>query len=337
VPAGLKTRRYDVTLRRRRILIALGVVVLLPLAGVLIEWRAEARDTARFPPEGMRVDVGGHHLHAICIGQGEPTVLFEVSGFSNSTSFSAARTAIAARTRVCSYDRVGVGWSDEAPNAISVGELADDLARLQDRAALTRPFIIVASSIGGITAEMFARRYPDRVAGLVFLDAAVSEMIPILSSQVDVRMVKAACMATSTAGRVGLIRLLDPWHLRGSDDEAAQRSAALMYRAQPWKMLCAIVRGIPITQQEFAAAGALRDDVPLVVMSAELSRGLLPPAFATMVNRDEIVPPMRAAHQHLAQKSSRGVWRLVQGSGHLIANDRPQVVVGAVLEMLNDR
>jgi pimeloyl-ACP methyl ester carboxylesterase len=169
----------------------------------------------------------------------------------------------------------------------------------------------------------------------VFLDAAVSEMIPILSSQVDVRIAKAACAATSAAGRVGLIRLVDPWNLRASDDEAARRSAALMYRAQPWKMLCALVRGVPTTQQEFAAAGALRTDVPLVVMSAERSRGLLPPAFASWVDSDEIVPPLRAAHQHLAQQSSRGVWRIVEGSGHLIANDRPQAVVDAVFDLLD--
>jgi pimeloyl-ACP methyl ester carboxylesterase len=261
--------------------------------------------------------------------------VFEVSGFSNATSFSAARHAIATRTRVCSYDRVGAGWSDEAPNAISAGELADDLAHLQDRAQLTRPFIIVASSIGGITAEMFARRYPDRVSGLVFLDAAVSEMIPVLAAQVDVRTVKAACAATVAAGDIGLIRLIDPWKLRATDNEAALRSAAVMYRAQPWRTICAIVRGIPITQQEFATAGAMRHDVPLVVMSAERSRGLLPPAFSYMVDRDEVLPPLRTAHQHLAQKSSRGAWRMVPGSGHLIANDRPQAVVDAVFDLLD--
>jgi len=325
------------TARRRRLLVVLAVVVLLPFAGGLYEWRAEARDAASFPPAGMLVDIGRRRLHLLCIGQGPTDVVFEVSGFSNSTSFSVARAAIAARTRVCSYDRVGVGWSDGAPNAISAGELADDLARLQDRAPLTRPFIIVASSVGGITAEMFARRYPDRVGGLVFLDAAVSEMIPILAAQVGVGTATAACAATVAAGHIGLIRLFDPWKLRASDDEAAQRSAALMYRAQPWKTICAIVRGIAITRQEFGAAGALRNDVPLVVMSAELSRGLLPPAFSYLVKSDAILPPLRAAHEHLAQKSSRGVWRLVKGSGHLIANDRPQVVVDAVLDLLQAR
>src|SRR5262249_48808920 len=155
----------SVNRRRRRLLIALGVLVLLPVAGALIEWRAQTRDAARFPPAGMLVDIGGRRLHLLCMGSGPRGVVFEVHGVSNSTRFSAARTAIAARTRVCSYDRVGVGWSDEAPNAISAGDLADDLARLQDRAHLTRPFVIVASSVGGITAEMFARRYPDRVDG----------------------------------------------------------------------------------------------------------------------------------------------------------------------------
>jgi pimeloyl-ACP methyl ester carboxylesterase len=175
--SSINNRQYHlaVVLRRRRLLIALGILLLLPLAGALIERRAETRDAARFPPAGMLVDIGGRRLHLLCIGQGPRDVVFEVSGFSNST----------------------------------------------------------------------------------------------------------------------------------------------------------------LTQRNSRAAPALRTDVPLVVMSAERSRGLLPPAFSSMVNPDEIVPPLRAAHQHLARMSSRGVRRIVEGSGHLIANDRPQVVADAVFDLLH--
>ena len=43
---------------------------------------------------------------------------------------------------------------------------ADNLGVLQDRAKLAGPFVLVASSIGGLTAEMFTRKYPERVASL---------------------------------------------------------------------------------------------------------------------------------------------------------------------------
>jgi hypothetical protein len=44
---------------------------------------------------------------------------------------------------------------------------------------------------------------------------------------------------------------------------------------------------------------------------------------------------LKTTSQRLAQRSARGSWRLVAGSGHLIASDRPAAVVDAVLEMLN--
>jgi pimeloyl-ACP methyl ester carboxylesterase len=228
---------------RRRLLVFVSVLAVLAIGGTLFEWRAEARDAQRFPPTGSLVDVGGLRLHLMCAGSGRPTVIFEQAGFANATSHSVARAAIARRTRVCSYDRPGVGWSDPAPYAISIGTIADDLARLQDGAHLEGPFIIVTASIGGVVTEMFARRYPDRVAGLLYLDAVTSDVIPIAESRFDLSTGKAACLATTAAGRVGLLRLIDPWDLRASDSDAAARSAALMYRAQPWNALCSIVRG----------------------------------------------------------------------------------------------
>jgi pimeloyl-ACP methyl ester carboxylesterase len=325
------------TVRRRRILIALGVLLAFPLAGALYEWRAEVRDAARFPPAGTRIDIGGQRLHLVCAGSGRPTVIFEHSGFSNATSNTVARAALAQRTRVCSYDRPGVGWSDPAPYETSMGVLADDLARLQDRAELQSPFVIVTASIGGLVTEMFARRYPDRVAGLVYLDAATSDIIPIAESQFDLATLKATCLGAAAAGRIGLLRLIDPWDLRASDSDAAARSAALMYRAQPWNALCSIVRGVAKTKREFAEAPPLRGDVPLVVLSAETSTGLLPPGLRLKDRKVMPRPLLQDAHQRLAQRSSRGSWRVVPGSGHLIASDQPRVVVDVVLEMLSTR
>src|SRR5262245_428400 len=308
----------------RRLLVFASVIAMLAIAGSVLEWRAEARDAQRFPPTGTLVDVGGHRLHLLCAGSGRQTVIFEQSGFSNATSNSVARDAIAQRARVCSYDRPGVGWSDPAPYAISIGTIADDLARLQDRAHLEGPFIIVTASIGGVVTEMFARRHPDRVAGLVYLDAATSDIIPIAESQFDLTTGKAACLATAAAGRIGLVRLIDPWDLRASDSEAAARSASLMYRAQPWNSLCAMVRGVEATKREFAQAPPLRSDLPLVVLSAETSAGALPLGLASKT-REEVRPLVREMHRRFAQRSSRGSWRIVPDSGHLIASDKPQV------------
>jgi len=42
-----------------------------------------------------------------------------------------------------------------------------------------------------------------------------------------------------------------------------------------------------------------------------------------------------AQHQALAQLSSRGVHRIVEGAGHLIQLDKPQAIIDAVDEVLS--
>jgi hypothetical protein len=75
-----------------------------------------------------------------------------------------------------------------------------------------------------------------------------------------------------------------------------------------------------------------------VVLTAESSDGLFPlpmrgPVSASLLRRadvQELVRRLQESHRRLAAQSTRGTWQLVRGSGHVIAEDRPDVVVEAV-------
>src|SRR6476620_5695720 len=156
---------------RRTLLISICVFLALLSSGALYQTLCVRREAARFPPPGHLIDIGGRRLHLLCIGQGEPAVIFEPGALQTAVSSEQARVEVSSQTRVCSYDRMGSGWSDPGPaGPISVGQLAADLRLLLDRAGVPPPYILVPGSFGGLTAEMFARQYPERIAGLVFLD-----------------------------------------------------------------------------------------------------------------------------------------------------------------------
>jgi pimeloyl-ACP methyl ester carboxylesterase len=296
---------------------------------LVYEAYADATAARDFPPPGRLVDVGGRRLHLLCIGEGSPTVLFEPSGFGNATSGAQARERISARTRVCSYDRIGMGWSDPGPSSVSAADLANDLAVLQDRARLGSPMVIVASSIGGLTAETFARRHPERVAGLVFLDAASSTGVRSVSGSVGT-LEMAACLA-SAAAHFGLVRLLDPFGLGRDRSEEARRSAAVTYGQRPWATICAMARGATDTLRVLSESPPLSRETPLVVLSASSDEEMFP-------GYGWLSPETRAsrivAHQELATRSSRGTWSLVPNSTHLLAGDKPDVVADTVLDLL---
>jgi pimeloyl-ACP methyl ester carboxylesterase len=319
--------------RRRRFafVAALACIFLLPLAGWWYEAHARARDRSAFEPAGRLVDIGRRKVHVLCAGTGAPTVVFESSGFGNSISSPEARTKLSELTKVCSYDRMGAGWSDPGPSRISVGLLANDLNSLTENGSIDPPLVVVASSIGGLTAELFAREHPESVDGLVFLDAATSEALPRVAPLIESSHIGLACPAIGVAGRIGLLRMLDPFGVRGSAQSDA-RSNALLYGAQPWETLCAMVRGLPDTRRQFEAVDPLARSIPVTALSAEHTGKLAPPGFEAWAG------PAKAALDHglraLSTRSTQGAWRVVPGSDHLIAESAPQAVVDAVREMI---
>ncbi len=321
--------------RTRRFLLFLSLAIVgLAIAGAVYQSVSVRREAVRFPPPGQLVDVGGRRLHLICLGEGRPVVIFEPSGFSNALSSGAARAEIGAHTRVCSYDRVGTGWSDPGPPLVTAGLLADDLARLLENAGVAPPYLVVPASIGGLTGEMFARRYPDRVAGLVFLDAANSGGVERAVRAATWIIRTSACLAPAAA-RLGALRLFDPFRFRRESTEGAARSMALLYRPEPMATLCGLVRGAERTLEEFRTAPPLAADVLLVVLTAETSERLIPPGLAFLARDPATLDgDRRELAQALARRSSRGSWRIVPGSDHLIASSQPHAVAAVVLEMV---
>jgi pimeloyl-ACP methyl ester carboxylesterase len=318
-------------------LVVLVIVAALPLAGALYQTLSVRSESGRFPAPGRLINVAGpgerseRRLHLICLGQGEPTVIFESSGFGSALSSRVAREEISAYTRVCSYDRMGMGWSDPGPAVISVGRLTDDLERLMTQAELRPPFILVPASLGGLTAELFARRHPDQIAGLVFVDAGNSLIEERVAGRLNWLEVEAACLV-KTAARIGVLRLFDPFGLRKEGAGPAAQTLARLYRAEPMATLCGVVRGFRMTTRELTSAAPLAPAIPLIVLVHEKPDGLFPPglgAYGQQVDHEWL-----DLQQRFAQRSARGTWRVVPGSDHLIGNSQPHAVALAVLEVL---
>jgi len=155
-----------------RILLGLlALIVLLALGGATYEAIMAAGDSKRYPPPGQLVDVGGYRLHLHCIGQGSPTVVLDTGLGAFSLDWGAVQPHIATSTRVCAYDRAGLGWSDPGPTPRSPQQFVAELHALLTKGGVEGPYVLVAHSISGKTARLFASQHPDEVAGMVLVDA----------------------------------------------------------------------------------------------------------------------------------------------------------------------
>jgi hypothetical protein len=97
---------------KRVLIVIVGLPVILLGISFVNHQVATSRDRQNFPPPGELVDVGGYELHIYCLGEGSPTVVLEAGANSWSLVWSLVQKDVSGITRVCSYDRAGLGWSD---------------------------------------------------------------------------------------------------------------------------------------------------------------------------------------------------------------------------------
>lgn len=131
-------------------------------------------------PPGKLIDLGGRRLHLNCVGKGSPTAFIENGGGSFSIEWTLVQQLVTKDTRICAYDRGGYAWSDHGPMDEGIEQVMDDLHRLLRKAGIPTPVIMVCQSLGCLYTRAYQRRYPEQIAGLVFLDGSHDESITLV-------------------------------------------------------------------------------------------------------------------------------------------------------------
>jgi pimeloyl-ACP methyl ester carboxylesterase len=122
------------------------------------------------PAEGL-VDVGGHKLYYRCSGQGSPTVVMDAGLGTTSSTWAPVEQDIARFSRVCVYDRAGLGKSERGPTPRTSRQVVTELHALLANAKISGPYVLVAHSHGGLNMQLYAATYKAEIAGLVMVDA----------------------------------------------------------------------------------------------------------------------------------------------------------------------
>jgi pimeloyl-ACP methyl ester carboxylesterase len=164
--------------------IAAGLVALL-LAGTTYQGVATALERHRFPHPGRQVPAGSHQLHIYCTGKGGPVVVLEAPATGMSAAWGWVQPLVAERTRVCSYDRAGLGWSEAGDSVFDPARVPEELRTLLMNANEPGPYVIAGQGFGAALAHLFASRYHDDVAALVLIDppdpAAEARTVPSMA------------------------------------------------------------------------------------------------------------------------------------------------------------
>src|SRR5579863_1533802 len=301
------------------LLLILGVLLLL--SGFLYENISEARDRRFNSMPGKLVDVQGRKMHIDCMGEGMPTVVLD-SGLGDSfISWRKVQPEIAKFVRVCSYDRAGLGYSDPSSRRRTSQVIAQELHALLQAAQVPPPYILVGHSMGGYDVRLFASLYRNEVAGMVLIDASHPDQEKRLSR--ELKDMEGTWLREAEFLEFGMPFGI-PRLLGLCDDDPMQRAAECNLHSAREAM--AEMKAFPQSAAETAATGSL-GDIPLAVLShdPEKPSAELPADLAKSTNE-----AWEKMQEELARLSIHGTQAVAKNSAHYIQLDRPDLVIDAV-------
>jgi pimeloyl-ACP methyl ester carboxylesterase len=326
---------------------ALIVGAVITASAVYQSWAAY-RDRLRLRPPGriVKTRYGALYLHEQ--GQGSPTVLLESGLAASSLSWELVQPQIAKFTRVCSYDRAGLGWSLPSSKPRTAENLIAELKILLKDADLRPPYILVGHSFGGLLVRAFAHFYPGDVAGVILVDPVSLQYWSECGPNDHKRLRSGVNLSRRGAflARFGVVRLalflLAEGHTRfpqliartssGRAHDLISRLAREVQKLPPtvWPLLrahwsrpycfqtiAAYLQHLPQNARE-AARMEIPAQIPLTILSA---------SDATTGELQE--------REGWAKQSQNGHHIRLSDAGHWIQLEHPKAVVAAIREMVS--
>ena len=312
-----------------------GLVVVLPLAGVIYQFVTTKIDEYRYPARGEMVDVGDYSLHLYCTGEGgAPTVVMDSGLGGTVLDWQLVQPEVAKFMRVCTYDRAGMGWSDPGAQPRTSQQIVKELHTLLGNAGVQGPYVLVGHSFGGTNMQVYANQYSDEVAGIVLVDSALEDEEAVTLT----RSLQPSPVLLKILATIGVTRL--PYTLGGeapgqtSPDLLDEQAAISSHRKDAFAVADE-TSSLEESFDENRAAPMSLGDKPLIVLTA----GPLPSEVITSQGlSQEQARQMDELHSEsqidLTRRSQNARQVIVEDSGHYIHVEHPDLVKDAIRQVV---
>ena len=291
--------------------------------------------TDKLPPPGELINVNGRKVHIQRAGIGSPTVVFESALFGNSLSFARVQPEISKITSTFSYDRAGLGYSEPSSNPERTSSvIASELFELLETLDLRGPLVLVGWSAGGIYIREFAHLHPEMAAGMVFIDSSheaqkhrYPEDIALKFSQDDEEEIAHLTRVSKLTHEEILKELVDapPWRNR---HPGTHKYFADQVRPETFKYHLQLIPYFGKDTDQEEALKSLGDISLTVISRSKVSFPIL------NEKQDRLAAEIWHGLQNELANLSTTSWQIKIDSGHDIANQRPEIVIEAIKEMI---
>jgi pimeloyl-ACP methyl ester carboxylesterase len=291
----------------------------------------------KYPAPGKFYEVNGRRMHIYCTGSGSPAVIIEPGLGGDWLDWQRVQPELSQKTRVCTYDRLGNGWSEPALGLHDAISTASRLHSLLQQAGEKPPFAFIGASMGGYFVRKYYAMYPDEVAGIVFSDTSIPEQVSAIPDRFD------SDEKRKQRHRDAMwqwIREASGWErLRGKCKDSlgpgmeaySGYGRAESCRPQYSRAWLSESDAFWIAGEQAAKAGCC-GKLPLLIISQDPDRPK-PGWDAASIAANPIWNRLQEDLKQLSPHSRR---ILANGSAHHVMFDRPDVIVSATAQFIDD-
>jgi len=253
----------------------------------------------------MFVEICDAKIYTVAFGPAAAPVLLGVGGWIGSWELWAEPFAVLSQDwRTVAYDHRGTGATIAPVESITFDRLVDDVFAVMDALKIDH-CVLAAESAGALTALAAARRQPDRITGLVLVDA-LSYQPPVEDGNPFLQGLQHQYGGTIDRFVTACVPEPDSDHIKRWGRQilgrASQAAAIALYRSSSEPDLRSCLGDIK---------------QPALILHGEA---------------DAIVPVEEA--RRLAAALPHAYLSLVSGAGHVPTMTRPQVIADAINRFL---
>jgi pimeloyl-ACP methyl ester carboxylesterase len=298
----------------------LYLLLTLSVIGLVYQSISSYADGRNFPPTGNLINIGGYKLHAQKFGEGTTTVVFDAGMGDSLLAWNKVMPDISKVAKVFAYDRAGLGWSEKSPLPRTSLQVVNELHLLLDKAKVKGPLILVGHSFGGLNMQLFAKKYPENVVGLILVDSAhENEMATMPKSSFVRKMIFKAGM---WAAPIGVPRLF--LSLSNPAEQAVKSTIKHQYTSlDESAMFTDSMTILKATNPSF-------DRLPLTVIARNFSSAMLEQNKKKSLRNIE----WAKLQEELAHRSLNSTLIFSGNKQHSIHRSQPLIVIDAIKDMI---
>lgn len=329
--------------KKKNIILRIGITIILCVGalffiGAAYQFITSQLDKNRLTPPGELIQVDDRSMHLYCTGSGSPTVILEAGAGDYALGWAWVQPEIAQYTRVCSYDRAGLGFSDPAEEPRDSKAIANDLVTLLENTGIEGPFILVGHSRGGLFVRQTAALIPDQVVGMVLVEAKNENELDVLPTEFNNFVDKATLQQNDMCinfAPFGIVRLFSFTHRPGLPAKYVELDDALRDQLQFCKTMDAEYAAQALNFTNMESLGDL-GDLPLIVIAR--GEGINPAQLPGLSEEtvSEVEEGWMKLQQELSTLSSNSEYWIAENSTHNVHIEQPEIVIQAILALLSE-